>query len=242
MGTGKIDRQLEPLCWNWIGLDADPIDSDQQMPFDEAIFTRVGQGTERSTVRLYRWRTSAVTFGRLQSEESVRATYPALPAFRRPTGGRAVVHGDDLTISIAASNADLAVIGVKLTSVMSVYNLLIEPVAFALKQLGMNTDTGIKRRVIHAGSDEGRRNLPVDCFETVAKCDIVDAEYGIKRLGSALRRSSSAVLLQMSLRPMPQFDIFGEPFTGELRTQLERYLKIGTWHYGFWTNVADQRT
>ena len=43
---------------------------------------------------------AAVSFGRLQDEDSVRAALSRPAIVRRPTGGRAVRHGDDLTVSV----------------------------------------------------------------------------------------------------------------------------------------------
>ena len=50
-------------------------------------------------VRVYGWDRPCVSLGRLQDEQAVRAAFPDLPLVRRPTGGRAVRHGDDLTAS-----------------------------------------------------------------------------------------------------------------------------------------------
>ena len=52
-------------------------------------------------IRIYQWKRTSVSFGRLQSEVAVGNYYPNLPRIRRPTGGRAVLHGEDITVSVA---------------------------------------------------------------------------------------------------------------------------------------------
>ena len=70
------------------------------------------------------------SIGRLQNEDVVRSLFPGLPVVRRPTGGRAVLHGQDLTISLALR---LEWLPPECRSVPASYRLLMEPVKAALE-------------------------------------------------------------------------------------------------------------
>ncbi len=61
-----------------------------------------GDGTPR--LRLYRWHPPALSLGRFQPEEDVDADACmrlGVDVVRRPTGGRALLHGADLTYAVA---------------------------------------------------------------------------------------------------------------------------------------------
>ena len=75
------------------------------MAVDAALLSELREGGQcLPIVRLYQWDRPSVSIGRLQPEEPVRRLYPDLPCVRRPTGGRAVLHGEDLTITVAAQS------------------------------------------------------------------------------------------------------------------------------------------
>ena len=73
------------------------------MAVDEAILQAVGQADAPPTLRLYRWREPTLSLGYSQSRGDIRAAgaeVQALPLVRRPTGGGAIVHADELTYSL----------------------------------------------------------------------------------------------------------------------------------------------
>lgn len=80
--------------WNLVRISAPS--AAQQMALDHVLAESVWRGHRPPTVRLYTWRQAALTIGRHQYPESL----PCL-AVRRPTGGRAVFHEDELTLSVA---------------------------------------------------------------------------------------------------------------------------------------------
>src|SRR5436190_13594315 len=76
------------------------------MAVDEALLESVMTNAAPPTLRLYSWESAAVSVGRFQSiartlrQEECAAR--GVPLVRRITGGRGILHGDDLTISVAA--------------------------------------------------------------------------------------------------------------------------------------------
>lgn len=86
----------------FLDLD-DPPSAPEQMARDEALLDEVAAGAPPA-LRIYRWRRPALTLGRFQPDDHVdRATCDALgvEVARRPTGGRALLHGADLTYAVA---------------------------------------------------------------------------------------------------------------------------------------------
>jgi lipoate-protein ligase A len=80
------------------------------MAIDEAILLHHIEGKVPPTLRVFRWNQPSITLGRFQSIE--RELLPDVcqqrnvPLVRRPTGGRAVYHRDELTYSIVIGKRD----------------------------------------------------------------------------------------------------------------------------------------
>ena len=67
----------------------------------------------------------------------------------------------------------------------------------------------------------------VDCFESAARCDIVDGHTGRKLAGCAQRREGAALLQQMSL-PLANIPDQSE-FLASLRCCLAAHLAVSCW-------------
>jgi len=78
----------------------------ENMAIDEALFRSHQQGGKFPVLRLYGWKRPAVSLGYFQDvEEEIDCAYcrgRGIDVVRRPTGGKAVLHGDDLTYSLVA--------------------------------------------------------------------------------------------------------------------------------------------
>ena len=173
---------------NW-QIESEPGSPEHNMAVDTALLASLTEDSGgRPTVRVYQWNRAAVSIGRLQREEPVRQLYPGLPIVRRPTGGRAVLHGQDLTISVALRLESLPPDS---RFVLSSYRLIMDNVAAALTASGLTVCYGSQR-----GHDQA--NI-INCFELSAGCDLVDSVTGTKLVGSAQRRTGDALLQQMSL-------------------------------------------
>jgi lipoate-protein ligase A len=85
-------------------LDLDGRPGWQNMALDQALLARAGRG-ER-WLRLYRWGPHCLSFGRhepaLRRYDRERIEARGLDVVRRPTGGRAVWHAEELTYALAA--------------------------------------------------------------------------------------------------------------------------------------------
>lgn len=76
------------------------------MPRDLALLETFERGEIPPTLRVYQWASSAITYG-VNQELPTRLVEGCrqlgIPLFRRPTGGKAVLHGHDLTVALVFS-------------------------------------------------------------------------------------------------------------------------------------------
>jgi len=181
---------------------------DDNMKTDTRLFEAVRDGAEmRPVVRVYTWDRPAVSFGRLQNEQKVRDAYPGLPLVRRPTGGLAVRHGADLTITVITRREWLPL--QQTHGVLASYRQIMDGLLAALDALGVAARLG--------GAACARQRGSVDCFASVADCDATDTITGRNLIGSAQRRDRGAILQQMSI------PLAGLPDEG----QLARHAQLG---------------
>jgi lipoate-protein ligase A len=95
------------MRWRLI-LD-DPAGASWNMAVDQAVQAARVRDDVPPTLRLYGFSPRAVTLGRFQAEEDVDLAAcgeMGIEVVRRPTGGRAVVHDDEVTYSVVAAAAD----------------------------------------------------------------------------------------------------------------------------------------
>lgn len=104
---------------------------------------------------------------------------------RRPTGGRAVLHGNDLTFSLVVSSAELG------SPVRESYRRVAQCAARALASLGVKAEFCRNTTVARAVRSIG------NCFDLTLDYEL--SVEGAKVLGSAQVRRSGAVLQQTSL-------------------------------------------
>lgn len=86
------------------------------MALDRAVQICVEDGDSPPSLRLYRWEVPTATLGRFQRLETVDLDYAigqGIALARRFTGGRGVLHDDELTYSFVASRAHGIPAGVK---------------------------------------------------------------------------------------------------------------------------------
>lgn len=187
------------------------------MARDCALFEAFEQGEIPPTLRVYEWASPAITYGYAQQlpHRLVQAAQAlGIPLFRRPTGGKAVLHGHDLTLALVSrlpplNEADSAVERTRLYP-RQVYLYLAPALMEAFRQVGIPAAMGTAPAPDPLSMDDGG-----DCFATPALTDIVHAHTGIKLMGCALRVLERAFLMQASiplrLPDVPVEAIFGHP-------------------------------
>jgi lipoyl(octanoyl) transferase len=121
------------------------------MALDRAVLACRAAGSVLPTLRLYEWDVPTVTLGRFQPLAQVDLEACARRGFdvaRRPTGGRGVLHDDELTYSIVAGVADGVPRGVAAS-----YRHLSAALAEAYRTLGVGAElTGRQRGTAGSGA------------------------------------------------------------------------------------------
>jgi lipoate-protein ligase A len=148
------------------------------MAIDEAILLT----SEVSTLRCYRWRRPAVSFGYFVKWDSVAEVYPSTPLVRRWTGGGIVEHGEDFTYSLVIPS----IIGQPKT--IELYSQVHLRIADALRESGQPVE-------ITASPEDP---VSAACFDRAVKFDLKLA--GKKIAGAAVRRHQRGILLQGSIQ------------------------------------------
>lgn len=85
-------------------IEFQKLDPYLNMAIDESISFFVRQGRVLPTFRLYGWNKTAITIGEFQSIEEINQDFcinHEIPIVRRPTGGKGILHYDDLTYSFS---------------------------------------------------------------------------------------------------------------------------------------------
>ena len=158
------------------------------MSLDREALNLAEQGT--ASFRVYGWDGLWVSLGRFQQPENAILD----PAFDRwvvrPTGGKAVIHGNDITVCMAVP---LMRLGAGSRSVRTAYRKLAQPLIEALRACGLAA--ALAEQTPHVSS--GTR--VADCFAFNSPNDIVHEETGEKVCGCALRIGDTAVLMQASI-------------------------------------------
>jgi lipoate-protein ligase A len=177
-----------PLA-TWRLLRSAPASGAMNMATDEAILHAVAAGQTRPTLRFYAWRPPCLSLGRGQksSDVDLEALDPAgYDLVRRPTGGKAILHIDELTYSVVAPETDPRMAGGVVTS----YRRLSAGLVRGLRKLGALDAMATGRRQEPAG-EERRQTGPV-CFEVPSDYEIT--AHGRKLIGSAQMRAEGVVL------------------------------------------------
>jgi lipoate-protein ligase A len=158
------------------------------------------------SLRIYQWDRLTLSIGRAQKVErqvdlAACATL-GIPVVRRETGGWAVLHGSDITYSIAAPLHGTPFQG----GILAIYRAISHALLHFFSGLGLGP---------HAQAYSGRERLeaasPV-CFATPSAFEILLG--GKKIVGSAQRQIPGAFLQHGSIPLSPQEQILARVFRG----------------------------
>lgn len=164
------------------------------MAVDEAMFLAHARGLVPPTLRVYQWLPPALSLGYFQSVSEVNegaCRQHGIDIVRRPTGGRAVLHAEEITYSVVVAERLIP----KGHSVSESYRILCGGLIEGLERLGVKAEHKEQRQP--SGMKAGERS-PV-CFAEVHRGDLV--VKGRKLAGSAQARRDR-VLLQHGSIPL----------------------------------------
>lgn len=188
----------------WRLIESGFADGATNMAVDEAIAAAVASGNQPPTLRLYGWRPPAVSLGYHQElDEGIDRDAVATRGYgivRRPTGGRAILHADELTYSFCIRQD--AIRGGH--STMESYREISRGIIAGLELLGAAVSLGADEDgpgPNFSGQDtyatEGADAAKPICFAKTARCDLQSA--GRKVVGSAQVRRNGGILQHGSI-------------------------------------------
>jgi lipoate-protein ligase A len=173
----------------WRLLVTEPTDGPRNMAIDQAIMEAVAEGRVPPTLRFFAWQPPCLSLGYTQPVADIdreRLAARGWDLVRRMTGGRAILHTDELTYSVTVKAGDPIVAG----DIVESYRRLSQALVGGLHRLGAFPQAD--RREDGHQATKG----PV-CFEVPSHYEItVD---GKKLVGSAQVRKFGAVLQHGSL-------------------------------------------
>lgn len=173
----RVVVESAPRCGEW------------NMALDQAAAESVARGDALPTLRFYAWEPACLSLGKRQPLDGVdfaRCAAGGVDVVRRPTGGWAILHADELTYSVAAPGDDPRAIG----AVLDAYRKLSVGLVAGLRRLGVDA-------TMNPEAPLGVHNTSAACFEVPSAYEITSG--GRKLMGSAQTRSQGRVLQHGSL-------------------------------------------
>jgi len=177
-----LGSYLKMQTWRLI-IDQDG-PGDENMARDESLLRAADLRTKVPTLRLYGWRSPAISVGYIQNPSKVLPF--GLPVVRRITGGRAVIHDMELTYSITAPTGREPFA----EGINGAYSAISVCIINALKDIGV--DAAFSR-----GHRSGKGAEKDACFHSPSRYEVL--VNGKKLVGSSQRRLKNAFLQHGSI-------------------------------------------
>ena len=187
------------------------------MAIDEVLSRKSGPGDRKSILRVYGWDPYAISLGYNQDVKEIdlrQCRKDNIDVVRRPTGGRAVFHAEEVTYSVVLPKGS----GLFDEDTLTIYNAISEALVTGLKLIGVDAQLAERR------SDSAKKmstNIP--CFSSSAKYEIC---YGGRKLvGSAQRRFPEAILQHGSILVGIRHLDLGQYLSDDTNIDLEAFTK-----------------
>jgi lipoyl(octanoyl) transferase len=182
--------QMEQDEWSFMGGDL--AEGAYNMAEDMACLQSCEEGFSPPTIKLYGWKRPTLTIGYSQQPGKLinleKARQLDIPIIRRPTGGRVLLHCEELTYSLIAPN-DHPLLGGDLKGSMCVISEMLKN---CLVKLGCSRDD-----IQFALPSKSRGQSGPACFSLANHYELTCR--GKKIIGSAQRRMKQAFLQHGSL-------------------------------------------
>lgn len=164
------------------------------MALDEAISVALKNNASPPTLRLYGWEMPSVSIGYFQKISDIDTGYCLrnnIPVVRRLTGGRAILHGREITYSLSLKTS-----GHFAGGLLDSYKKIGTALSLALSQTGISTEMKISKLPSKSKSPGIRSKSPL-CFQSTSYGEVTAGNKKI--IGSAQKRWPGAFLQQGSI-------------------------------------------
>jgi lipoyl(octanoyl) transferase len=163
----------------------------ENMAIDEAIFRETIKNNNPPTIRFYGWRSPAVSVGYFQDikkEVNIEKCRSAgVTVVRRPSGGKAIFHCDEITYSVIACNKEKTFP----SDISGTYKIISNCIARGLAYLGINA------HLAETGRPLKENDFQSYCFSAPSRNELL--VFGRKICGSAQTRVSGGFLQHGSI-------------------------------------------
>jgi lipoate-protein ligase A len=173
----------------WRFIDTGERSGAYNMALDESLARGLAEGAGSPTLRVFRWKPWAVSVGYNQGTGELdhsRCAADGMDIVRRPTGGRAILHAEELTYSVVMYAGG--------RSILQAYNDIGAALVRGLSLYGVDVSLQKSQPDLR---EQYRSRSSIPCFSSSARYEI---EWrGRKLVGSAQRRFTGRggdVLLQ----------------------------------------------
>ncbi len=187
----------------WFFVDTRDNSGEFNMKFDLSLADEF-RITGIPMLRLYGWRPYCISLGRNQNESDIdveHARRDGIDIVKRPTGGKAVLHAEELTYSVVMQTDGL--------SVRETYNRISSALVVGLRKLGAELDLSQSSADFQKLFRDPRA---IPCFSTSA---VFEVEHkGKKLVGSAQHRFGHTLLQHGSI------------LTGGFHKRIVQYLNV----------------
>ncbi|MBN1982157.1 MAG: hypothetical protein JW795_11540 [Chitinivibrionales bacterium] len=174
----------------------DNLSPDFNMAADLFLMQRCSllSGDDEVTLRVYSWQPATISLGYMQSPQQVlngaKLAETGFAWIRRPTGGRAVFHCNDITYSIVVPQGLEAMMG---ATIAQTYQVISTCLIASFEHLGIKCTTHDSAY----DTQSARKEVKMPCFLAPNRNEIM--ADGKKLVGSAQKRSQNAVLQHGSI-------------------------------------------
>ena len=159
------------------------------MAIDESVLTGLREGSSAPLLRVYKWNPPTISIGYFQKANDIdfqKCKQDAIGVVRRMTGGRAVLHYEELTYSILFTNEDFRSFNKR-----DIFLLVAHCLLDALDALSIRSKIAAKTR----GNPKS-----ADCFMSPAQYEI--ESYEEKKLIGSAQLIKGGVVLQHGSIPL----------------------------------------
>jgi lipoate-protein ligase A len=170
--------------------DESPHSAAMNMAIDEALL----ETAVVPSIRFYRWRSPALSFGYFGKFSDVAVYAAERDLVRRWTGGGIVFHGDDLTYSIVIPASD----PVFDESSIAIYEKIHRALCGALVKTGQRAVVAVDPAGFSAATRAAVNASGYNCFANPVRADVM--MDGRKIAGAAQRRNRRGLLQQGSIQ------------------------------------------
>ncbi|MFW5984764.1 MAG: lipoate--protein ligase family protein [Halanaerobiaceae bacterium] len=190
----------------WRLLNTGKKDAYYNMALDEAVMQTHREGIVPPTVRFYEWSPPGLSFGYFQrisrKIDKEKCRQKNIDPVRRLTGGRTILHDDELTYSIVLRE-DTEFLP---ESIVNSYKLISRGIVRALGSLGVEAEMMEVK--------EGQKSpggFSAACFDAPSRCEVV--VEGKKLVGSAQTRREGVILQHGSIPFRIDIDLLYDLFS-----------------------------